>query len=268
MTYPVSAYVPCYNNQETFERAICSIQAQTVPVDELFIIDDGSHDETVRRAKALGITVLKNETNLGRGATRARAMNYARCEFILSCDATLSLPPDFLEKALPHFENPNTAAVFGKTIVSESRTAAQRWTARHLYKQRFPERISKKSSMSTAGILLRKSYVVGSGNFNPTFKYSEDKALGEKLLEKGYDIICEPSIIVSSYINDTPCQLLRRYYRWNLEISPKINFQAYFRQIAYCYGSLLPQDIMEKDWGCAAITLMCPHYLFWKHLFR
>tara|TARA_B100001248_G_scaffold220746_1_gene176669 strand:- start:116073 stop:116879 length:807 start_codon:yes stop_codon:yes gene_type:complete len=264
----VSAYIPCYNNQETIERAIRSIQAQTVPVDELFVIDDGSTDKTVALIEAMGVTLLRNEKNLGRGATRARAIEHAKHEFIFGSDATLEMPKDFLEKAIPHFEKPQTAAVFGGIREACMETATQRWTARHLYKQHLPQSINPKAFMNTCGLLLRKSYTLEAGNFNPQLKHNEDGELGQKFLDKGYDVVRDPNIYIKSYVKDTVFQLLRRYYRWNLGADPHMSLKDYFHKITYCYGALLPQDIAEGDLGAAGITLLCPHYLFWKQLFN
>ena len=76
---------------------------QTVAVEELYVIDDGSTDDSVRLCEAEGIRVIKMGHNKGRGAARAKAMSLIHCELVLCCDATLALSEDFLEIALRHF---------------------------------------------------------------------------------------------------------------------------------------------------------------------
>jgi glycosyltransferase involved in cell wall biosynthesis len=96
----VSAYIPCYNNIDTIAEAVNSIRRQKVAVGELFVIDDGSTNGSAEVVESMGVRVIRNERNLGRGAVRNRAMTEAKNELVLCCDATNILTPDFLEKAL------------------------------------------------------------------------------------------------------------------------------------------------------------------------
>ena len=92
----VSAYIPCYNNIDTIAEAINSIKRQTIAVGELFVIDDGSTDGSAEAVESMGVRVIRNERNLGRGTVRARAMQEARNELVVSCDAGAVLDPDFI----------------------------------------------------------------------------------------------------------------------------------------------------------------------------
>ena len=72
--------------------------------------------------------------NLGRGAVRSLAMELARHDLVLCCDATNQLPPQFAAGALPWFANPEVAAVFGRIIQLEARSLGDRWRGGHLFK--------------------------------------------------------------------------------------------------------------------------------------
>src|SRR5271154_3445076 len=110
---PVSAYIPCYNNAGTIGLTIQGIQNQTHPVDELFVVDDGSTDNSVDVAEDLGVRVIRMGKNKGRGAVRAQAMEAARNEFVLCCDATNRLSANFLETALKWFSSEQVVGVYG-----------------------------------------------------------------------------------------------------------------------------------------------------------
>ena len=56
----ISAYAPCFNNAITLLDALESIRLQTVPVDELFIVDDGSSDGSESLALELGCRVIRH----------------------------------------------------------------------------------------------------------------------------------------------------------------------------------------------------------------
>ncbi len=49
----ISAYIPAYNNENTIADAINSLKNQSYPIDDIFVIDDGSIDRTVSIAKML-----------------------------------------------------------------------------------------------------------------------------------------------------------------------------------------------------------------------
>ena len=131
MSASYSAYVPCFNNAATVRRAVENLLAQTITPAEVLVIDDGSSDDSVAQLGGLPIRLLRQERNLGRGAARARGMAEACHELVLSCDAGMALARDFVERAVPWFEQPEVAAVFGQIRQPPARTAALRWRARH-----------------------------------------------------------------------------------------------------------------------------------------
>ncbi|WP_375253645.1 glycosyltransferase family 2 protein, partial [Dokdonia donghaensis] len=44
----VTAVIPCYNSQNTIERAIDSVLNQTRKVDEIIVVNDGSTDNSLQ----------------------------------------------------------------------------------------------------------------------------------------------------------------------------------------------------------------------------
>lgn len=66
---PIAVVVPAHNTGAFIADAISSVRAQTVPVADIVVVDDGSTDDTERRARALGARVLQQPH---RGAAAAR----------------------------------------------------------------------------------------------------------------------------------------------------------------------------------------------------
>jgi glycosyltransferase involved in cell wall biosynthesis len=85
----VSALIPTYNRRPYLFRAIDSILAQTMPVDEIIVVDDGSTDgtfEAIRSSYGTRVKALRQE-NRGVSAARRLAVEVARGEWIAFLDS-------------------------------------------------------------------------------------------------------------------------------------------------------------------------------------
>lgn len=82
----VTVVVPAFDSARWIEATLASIRAQTVPVREIVVVDNGSSDETAALAARAGATVLVRP---GGGPSRARnaGIAAARTEWIAFCDA-------------------------------------------------------------------------------------------------------------------------------------------------------------------------------------
>jgi glycosyltransferase involved in cell wall biosynthesis len=68
-------------------------------IDEVIVVDDASSDDTARRARAVGATVISMPQNGGKAAAMTRGVDAARSEIILFCDADLiGLTPDMISR--------------------------------------------------------------------------------------------------------------------------------------------------------------------------
>ena len=85
----VSAVIPTYNRRDYVGRAIDSVLAQTVPVDEIVIVDDGSTDGTAEalRAKYGSAVRVVTQANAGPAAARRQGVLQARGEWIAFLDS-------------------------------------------------------------------------------------------------------------------------------------------------------------------------------------
>ena len=265
---PVSVYIPCFNNEATLGAVIASIRAQTVPVDELLVIDDGSTDGSAKLAEALGARVIRHGSNLGRGAARARGMLEARHDLVLCCDGTKPISEDLLQRALPWFEDPIVAAVCGRMGSIRKDSTVQRWRARHLYKSEAIPVFSRSASLMTCGALVRKSLCEQVGGYDPALRHSEDADLGQRLLCAGYQVICDPGIVIFSDEADRLGKVLERYWRWHAGKDEALSVKAYLKQIVYSIKVMARQDLAACDLLAVPISLLSPHYQFWRSAWR
>jgi glycosyltransferase involved in cell wall biosynthesis len=259
----VSAYVPCYNASATIRDAVKSILDQTVPLDEVFVIDDGSIDGS---AEIPGIRVVRMERNQGRGTTRARAMQEAKSDLVLGCDATLKLSPSFLENALHWFKQDRVAAVFGEIRDESLALLANRWRNRHIFRVNRVRRVQHFSSLFTACSIVRKSAAEAVGGFNPELRAAEDADLGDRLLRAGFDIVSDPELWASTAKRQSVWEVLERYARWNR--SDKFGVCDYLRQIVFSVKVMALEDLRANDLPSVFLSLFSPHYQLWYSQMR
>ena len=264
----VSAYVPCFNNSASLGNAVASLQRQSLQVDELFIIDDGSTDGSRCVAEQLGVRVIAMQYNAGRGAVRAKAMEQAQHELVLSCDATNRLPVDFMERARKWFIDPSVAAVYGRIWQEETMRLSDRWRSRHLFRMHDSIEVKHRAQLITYGCVLRREAVLYVGNFNPALRHSEDADLGLRLLAAGFDIIYDPDLLVMSSGSNRLSQVLERYWRWHAGTSEDISIYSYAKQVWYSLKVMAVSDLRAGDPLSALISLYIPHYQFLRSFKR
>lgn len=92
----VSIIIPCWNVAELLPKTLASIGTQTYQNVEVIGVDDGSTDSTAEiLAKAAGVQVITQQ-NRGAAAARNAGAAHAHGEFLLFCDADVTLEPHAL----------------------------------------------------------------------------------------------------------------------------------------------------------------------------
>lgn len=107
MTKSISVFVPLYNHEKFIRATLTSALAQTLPPDEIVVIDDGSSDGSIAAAKSVfhpSIQIIAEQRNLGGPATmRGLSVCKGSMVAILNSDDTwsphkLKRQADYLEK--------------------------------------------------------------------------------------------------------------------------------------------------------------------------
>jgi len=107
----ITVIIPCYNCQSTIAETLASIAAQTLPPQEVILVDDGSSDQTWEVLHALkasdypGIIILSHPHRLNYGSSMARCLglHHASGEFVAFLDADDLFAPQKLEQQLAAF---------------------------------------------------------------------------------------------------------------------------------------------------------------------
>ena len=264
----ISAYIPSYNNEKTVSDAINSLKKQTFQLDEIFLIDDGSVDKTVEIAKICGVRIYQNKKNKGRGFTRAKAMEIAKNDIVLCCDATNELDSKFVSEGIKAFSSENVASVFGKISSKNNSGTINRWRSTHLFKEnaKYESGFQKSNLFITYGSMVRKSHIMAVGNFNSSLVHSEDEEMGQRLLQNGYTLLSNHDLNVYCNYENNFCEVLERYWRWHIGKDEKMTFKDYLHSIKNSIKPMAQEDLNSGNWSCIALSLFCPHYCYFKTL--
>ncbi|MBO5475448.1 MAG: glycosyltransferase family 2 protein [Bacilli bacterium] len=103
----VSIIIPCYNVEKYINRCLDSLKNQlTNTTYEIIVVNDASTDNTKKtienrlREKDLNLVFINNEENIGAGASRNKAVNIAKYNYISLVDADDYLDNDFYDVML------------------------------------------------------------------------------------------------------------------------------------------------------------------------
>jgi glycosyltransferase involved in cell wall biosynthesis len=115
MNERVTVMIGAYNAGRYLSEAIESVLAQTHPVAQLVVVDDGSDDDTGAIAESYGppVTAIR-QRNGGMAAARNTAAREATGDFFAFLDADDRFRPDKLERQLAVFaDDPELDVVYG-----------------------------------------------------------------------------------------------------------------------------------------------------------
>ena len=94
---------------------------------EIVVVDDGSRDETVARAEAAGVRVLRNGVNRGKGYSVRHGMLAARGARRLMTDADLSTPMSELPRLLKVMDEGYSVVIASRALPGANLEVRQPW---------------------------------------------------------------------------------------------------------------------------------------------
>ncbi len=140
--------VPCYNGEERLPAALAQLSAFLAVqpyASELVLVDDCSAEPTAKilrefAASRPGITLIRNEKNLGKGRSVGRGMLAGRGTFRVFTDADLAYPPEEVNKILRDLEAGSDVAIACR-VLPESRYLMSPSFFHYLYTRHVMSRI-------------------------------------------------------------------------------------------------------------------------------
>ncbi|MCL9665740.1 glycosyltransferase family 2 protein [Curtobacterium albidum] len=108
----VSVVVPVLDDAEHLARCLDALAAQTHPVREVIVVDNGSTDDSTEVARAAAAVVL-HEPVRGIARASARGYDHASGDVIARLDADSVPPPGWIAEAVRLLARPGVVAVTG-----------------------------------------------------------------------------------------------------------------------------------------------------------
>lgn len=235
MQLEIDAIIPTYNRAEVLPRAIKSILAQTHPVKNIWVIDDGSTDNTLEVMAAFSanpiIHYVKTEN---RGVSHARniGVGLSISPWIAFLDSDDEWLPERLEKQVAVLaKNPDLNLVHGEEIWIRNGVRVNP----HKKHQKSGGNILEKSLalclISPSATLIRKETLLELGSFREDYPVCEDYDLWLKFCAR-YPVGFVTAPIIKKYGGHDD-QLSKKYFAmdyWRVKSlneclkSPFVNF--------------------------------------------
>ena len=117
----ITLYIPCYNAEDFIGEVLKAVFNQTVPADEVIVVDDGSTDNTSGIASGYPIRLIRHSQNRGLAASRNSAIKNSKAEFVASLDADCLPSPGWLQHLMQRVDAPGVGGVGGKLSERYSR---------------------------------------------------------------------------------------------------------------------------------------------------
>ncbi len=117
----VSVLLPGYNEAKTLETTVVALREQSYPNLEIIVVSDGSTDgmgEIGRKFARLGwVRYFEHRIRGGKSSAANFALNAARGDYIVICDADSTFDTDSVWYLMAEFYRPNVTAVAGNLRV-------------------------------------------------------------------------------------------------------------------------------------------------------
>jgi len=276
MATRVSLYIPCLNVEGYIAPVLEGVLHQSLPVDEILIVDDGSTDRTVEIAGRYPVTIVRHERNRGLAPARNTGFLRSRNDLVAALDADCVPDATWLETLVSAMANPSVALAGGKLVETRLDSVADRWRQSHMPQDWGDARIVNPKFVFGSNTVARKSAVDEVGGYDERMRTNgEDVDLSQRLRARGHDFIYEPAALVRHLRRDSVASVLSAYWRWwrfgvnayadgvRLSSIAATFYRAHFRT---SFLQCAAKDLRERKFGLLPLDLLVPVYMPYRDL--
>jgi N-acetylglucosaminyltransferase len=259
VTLTLTVIVPAHNEELGLPATLEALARQTIPPEEIIVVDDGSADRTGEVAAAHGATVLTPPRNLG---SKARAQNHAlpHCDtdLVLAVDADTVLAPDYIEKIKPVFDDPKVVVAAGNVQTRFTRTIWERGRSiEYLFGFHWhrPIQNGANSPVVCSGCCsaFRREPLVGFGGF-PERTIVEDMDFTWSMQIAGHRAAYVGDAVAWAADPETLTYLRKQVWRW---------MAGFFQNVRLHLGSMIIRKPLLAMWIILALAEIFTAPLWW-----
>jgi len=192
--HKVSVVLLTKNSLATVRRSLDSVFQQTRKPNEVVVVDGGSTDGTLEVMRQYPVKLVL-EPGLGFGHARNLGVETAEGDLVFFIDSDCYADPRWIEKILPHFNDPEIAGVTGQTCLWNTGDDVARFLACVGGRLNMPTQHAYVKIAPTMNLALRRNVVLEDGGFDETLVRCEDTELTYKVTRR-YKILYEPEAVV------------------------------------------------------------------------
>lgn len=195
----ISVVIPTYNRVRQLKQAVESVLAQTTPVGEIIVVDDGSKEDTRRELSAYGdlVTVLVQE-NSGASVARNLGMRRAKGEWIAFLDDDDMWLPEKTERQMELITaNPSLGLVYcSDYAVDDDLKVLSTRPAQPKNRGDVFDRLLAGNFIFTSCALARRRAIEKAGYMDLQMRFAQDWDLWLKIAaEYPVDFVPEPLVL-------------------------------------------------------------------------
>jgi glycosyltransferase involved in cell wall biosynthesis len=178
----LSLILPNYNDGALIRSALARFVAQTRPVEEIIVVDDGSTDDSLKKIKNMAnantnIRTIVNATNMGAVEAVKTAIGKTTTDYVYLSAVDDGIGPQFVEKLLGLAEKyPSAGLCCSDTVI---RGRLRKTPMRHGFKSGFlpPKVIATTLNgqhIYSTGTIFRRDVLHGSHMFDAALRWHTD----------------------------------------------------------------------------------------------
>lgn len=194
----ISAVIPTYNRASLLGRAIDSVLAQTRPVQEIIVVDDGGTDDTAEVVARYGKAVkYVRRVNGGLAAARNTGVQNSRCDWVAFLDDDDEWLPHRIESQVAVLtKNPSAILCYGGLL--NRRPEGKETYLPAVPPHRLLRTFRLKNPFTPISVLVRRDTFQKVGGFNEALRCVEDWEFHARILQ-GNTLVSVDAPIVRVY---------------------------------------------------------------------
>lgn len=262
-TWPtISIIIPARDEETGVGKTIQSVMEMHWPHKEIIVINDGSHDHTLEKIRAIkndgSISIISHRAATGKSTSLNEGFAAASSEIVVIVDADARPAKNALDRLVPHFLiHEDVAAVTGNPRVANltsliSKLQAIEFTSNISILRRGQSAWGRVNTISGILTALRRKTILDVGGFSAT-QPTEDIEMTWRLHREGYRCVYEPAAQVAMEVPENLSQWWKQRTRWSTGLV----------RVIQTHGVPI---VRKWEWPVFPLLVEALAAIFWCHL--